>query len=608
MPESDQRIERELIETKRTSAARANQQPDENSACRGRSGLFIRVFVTVFYAIFLCAVVGGAFVGLEYYAYIQVKNSALGQAYHGHDLDLARRSSQTVAPQYGYEPTPGFASVRNTRLGNAYEYINNQSFKDLEDVPLDKPEDEYRVIVTGGSVVYGRGPVPPADAVADFYEVTYRWTIPHIIEKLLNADPRIGKLLQGKQIRVINAGVPGYVVQNNLMRYLAKLRLYHPDLVISLEGANEVHTVARPLRDWNYFTEGPYYEVISDIMDMSRGGLLNYITLWLKRNTYFFTWLAMRKGEGPGILMENRGFAAHPQDPDEEMISYRDRNMLQVADVVAIYHKVLDTDRVPHVFALQPMFRNSKKKRTPMEEKIESVTGMQKIGFYDAAQTYDLLVDKIKKRCAAEGFDVYDITGIFDMIKEWVFTDWCHLTNGANYVLAKVLVNRVKESIFNLPLLESDILQDPVDSYFVDYARNAKVVVGDKPADQGLHILKGYPSEAKLEVNSASSPSSPESFGGVILDLGKVVPISRLRIVWGGSESVPRQWEIEISEGGTSWKTWLKSSGVAVDHFDQWPGYEYYAPREETARFVRYRSEDNEKSSPIVLRQISLYR
>ncbi len=225
----------------------------------------------------------------------------------------------------------------------------------------------------GGSVVYGRGPVPPADAVADFYEVTFRWTIPHIMEQLLNSDPRIRDKIQGKRIRVINAGVPGYVYQNNLMRYLAKIRLFQPDAIVALDGANEVHTVARPLKDWNYFTEGPYYEVISEVMDMSRKGLMNYLTLWLKRNTYFFTWLAMKEGEGPGILMENRGFAAHAQDPTPEMMEYLNRNITQVADIVAIYHKVLETDRVPHVFALQPMFRNCKKPRTPIEQKIESL-------------------------------------------------------------------------------------------------------------------------------------------------------------------------------------------------------------------------------------------
>jgi hypothetical protein len=556
------------------------------------------------YIAFLAVVVLAALAGIEYYAYLRVKSSPIGQAYKGRDLDVARHSSQKVAPQFGYEPTPGFAATRNVRLGNSYEYINDESFKDFKDVPTDKPADEYRVIVTGGSVVYGRGPVPPADAVADYYEVTFRWTIPHILQEILNADPRVREKINGKKVRVINAGVPGYVYQTSLMRYLAKLRLFHPDLIVALDGANEVHTVARPLKDWNYFTEGPYFEVVTDVMDMSHKGLMNYLTLWLKRNTYFFTWLAMKEGEGPGILMENRGFAAHPQDATPEMIAYRDKNIGQVADVVAIYHKTLQTDGVPHVFALQPMFRNCKKKRTPMEEKIEQVTGMEKIGFYDAAQTYDVLVDKIKKRAQKAGFEVVDLTGIYDDVNEWVFTDWCHLTNGANYIMAKALANRVKTQVFGLPLLAADSIENSKDSYFHDYAKNAKVLINDKPTDRGLHILKGYPGKQLLEAPPDAKGSDPR----LMLDLGSVLPLSRLRIVWGDEKSVPASWQVELSENGKDWKPWLTVKKTHTDSYDQWPGFEYYSSQEASARYVRYRPLGEGAKAPIRLRQLSVFR
>src|SRR5271157_2953600 len=127
-----------------------------NEQSRSGWGRSLKRFVFLcLYVAFLAAVVFGVLAALEYYAYLRVKASPVGQAYKGRDMDLARQSSQKVAPQYGYEPTPGFATIRNTRLGNSYEYINEESFKDFEDVPQDKPADEYRVMVTGGSVVYG---------------------------------------------------------------------------------------------------------------------------------------------------------------------------------------------------------------------------------------------------------------------------------------------------------------------------------------------------------------------------------------------------------------------------------------------------------------------
>jgi hypothetical protein len=572
--------------------------PEQAPKPKKTSGILKFIFGLIYVA-FLIAIAAGILGGIEYYAYLQVKASPIGKAYQTRGLDNARLSTQKVAPQYGYEPTPGFAAVQNTNLGNSYEYINEESFKDFDEVPLDKPANEYRIIVTGGSVVYGRGPVPPADKIAN-YEVTFRWTIPHVIQEVLNADPAVKEKIKGKHIRVINAGVAGYVYQNNLMRYLAKLRLYRPDAIIALDGANEVHTVARSLGDWNYFNQGPYFEVVTDVMDMSKKGLMNYATLWLKRNTYFFTWLALRRGEGPGTIMEDRGFAAHAMDATPEMIEMRNRNIDQVADVMAIYHKTLETDKLPHVFALQPMFRNSKKPRMPIESRIEQNMGMEKVGFFNAKQTYEEILKRVKNRGKEVDFEVVDLSGIYDGCKEWVFTDWCHLTNGANYIMGKELANQFKTRVLGLPLAADDNLKEPYDAYFKDYAVSAKILVNGKSREGGTHILKGYPGKEVLEVAGAAEPAS------VTLDLGSVMPVSRLRLVWGDSQSVPKSWKMEISEDGTNWTPWVKIDETKTDNYDQWPGLEYYAGKESPARFVRY-SQDEGKS-PIKLRQVSLFR
>jgi hypothetical protein len=576
---------------------------DEAITSAAAKGGGIRRFIfTVMFIVFLGAVTVGMLAAIEYYAYLQVKKSNLGNAYKGKDLDLARRSSQQVAPVYGYEPTPGFAATRNTRLGNAVEYINEQSFKDFDPTPMDKPDNEYRVFVTGGSVVYGRGPVPPADRITDFYEVTYRWNIPHIMEKILNADPRMRERLNGKEVRVINAGVPGYVLQNDLLRHMGKIRLFDPDLVVSLDGANEVHTVARPLKDWNYFTEGQYHEVIVDIMDMSQRGMVNYLTLWLKRNTYFFTWMALQHGEGPGVIMESRGFSSHPMAPTQKMLEQRNDNIDQVADVAALYHTTLETDGIPHILSLQPMFRNCKKKLTPMERRISEVAGMIKVGFYDAEETYDLLVKRIIERCNQVGHDPLDLTGCFDNVNEWVFTDWCHVTNGANYIMGKLLANEVKTRILGLDPLPSDELDKDIDSYFKDFSKDAKVLVNHAPSNEGLRILKGYPGEEVFEVEKGSSPAS------LTLDLGEVKPVSRMRIVWADKESAPDRWALETSIDGHDWSGWIEEQDAQTDRFDKWPGYEKYTPEVESARYVRYIELDGGDKRAVRLRQLSVYR
>jgi hypothetical protein len=271
-----------------------------------------------------------------------------------------------------------------------------------------------------------------------------------------------------------------------------------------------------------------------------------------------------------------------------------------VADVMAIYHETLKMDKIHHLFALQPLFRNSKKPRMPIESRIEQYMGMEKVGCYDARETYSEIVKCVMNRGKQVDFEVVDLTAIFDGCREWVFTDWLHLTNGANYVISKELADQFKERVFGLPLAPDDRLKEPYDVYFKEYAVSAKILVNDKPHESGPQILKGCPGKEVLEVAGAAEPAS------VTLDLGSTAPISRLRLVWGDSQSLPKSWKMEISEDGTNWTPWVKTDETKTDNYDQWPGFEYYAGRETTARFVCY--SPAEGKGPIKLRQISPYR
>ncbi|MBI5252308.1 MAG: discoidin domain-containing protein, partial [Desulfomonile tiedjei] len=196
------------------------------------------------------------------------------------------------------------------------------------------------------------------------------------------------------------------------------------------------------------------------------------------------------------------------------------------------------------------------------------------------------------------------LTGVFDKVNEWVFTDWCHLTNGANYVLAKELVDLVKNRVFGLPLGGQDSLKNPADSYFRDYAKKAGVLLNDRPAERGLHILKGYPGPELLEV----AADQKNTAAGVVLDLGETLPVSRLRIVWGDEKSVPKSWRVEFSQDGKDWQPWLNITETRTDGYDQWPGFEYYAHQAAHARYVRYVPTGEDGQKPIRLRQLSLFR
>jgi lysophospholipase L1-like esterase len=97
---------------------------------------------------------------------------------------------------------------------------------------IDKPDSVYRVILVGGSVARGNEP---------------ETTIAAYLEKML-------KLKTGnKNIEVINAGVSGFVVEQEFIMLQMILQYYTPDMIIGFDGYNDLLSFKL-----NRFTDTPY--------------------------------------------------------------------------------------------------------------------------------------------------------------------------------------------------------------------------------------------------------------------------------------------------------------------------------------------------------------
>ncbi|MDD2387184.1 MAG: hypothetical protein PHP52_10435 [Bacteroidales bacterium] len=82
-----------------------------------------------------------------------------------------------------------------------------------------KPDTVFRIIISGGSVVYGLEPEN---------------TISANLERLLNDS------LLEVNIEVLNAGVPAYVIEQEFILVQLVLQYYNPDMIISLDGYNDL--------------------------------------------------------------------------------------------------------------------------------------------------------------------------------------------------------------------------------------------------------------------------------------------------------------------------------------------------------------------------------
>ncbi|MEW6138111.1 MAG: discoidin domain-containing protein [Thermodesulfobacteriota bacterium] len=562
------------------------------------------------YYLFVVVAVIVVLVGLDAAAKIALNKSHMADVYP-QDISMAKRDLTRPVSHYDYDLNPGVCLIYNQPKGNRYEYANNAGFRDHRSISLEKPDDEFRIFLTGGSTAFGLGAAGQAAAASNFYYLEHRETIAYMLEKILN----LTTLVPGKKVRVYNTAVWGYSYQHLLMRYLTKLRLYKPDFIVSLDGANEIHPVSIPENHWNYFEHGQFHGILKEIFAYNKTGLSAYVTLWLKNNSFLMT--LFWRGTDPFFAMEV-GMRMHQATADaqgdqatEVRMSAEDRsrmvaqNILAVTRVVENYHSVLENDGVPHIFALQPMLYLSKKPRHEMEQKVESLEEHKQ--YYDVPtdRAYKFMVDRIAESAQRKQYFVADFTEYFNDTSEWVFTDWCHLTAGANYLIAKELANIIKESFFRISPTEGDQITGTKDSFFWNPLVKANVVFAPPAEEENsgpTNILTGYPGPA---VYASKEVPEGEPFE-LILDLNQEFTLSRLRLVWDDG-SVPEEWSVDISPDGETWKPWIKGDNKELDEFSWWPGYEYYGADPVQARYLRYRPVKSEVRT-IKLRSWSVYR
>ncbi|MFH0823882.1 MAG: discoidin domain-containing protein [Pseudomonadota bacterium] len=548
------------------------------------------LFKKVAYVLFLAVAVVVLFIGLEKAAQLALTKSHLAGVYPGNP-EMAKRDFTRPVSHYDYDLNPGVCLLFNQSKGNRYEYANNAGFRDPRPISTIKPDDEFRIFLTGGSTAFGLGSSGQAAMVTGHYYLEHRETIAYMLERILNATAPI----PGKKIRVYNTAVWGYSYQHLLLRYMTKLRDYKPDLILSLDGVNEIDPVSSPEKDWNYFRQGQFNGILARMFSYDSVGLGAYTTLWLKNNTFLMTFLW--RGTDPfftmetGLRMHQAGTpgkdagTAYDNNSQEERSQMVTANASAVVRVIEDYHAVLENDGVPHIFALQPLLYLSNKPRHELEHKIE---GMEEHRQYFGAPTeriYKYITERIEYSSRHKGYFLLDFTEYFDDTSEMVFTDWCHITAGANYLIARECANVIKETFLKIPLAQGDKVEDK-SVFFWNPILTAEVVYAPPAVsdEQGpSNILSGYPRSALY----ASKQTDPGDRPEIVLDLHREFSLSRLRLVWD-DDAVPEEWSVDVSLDGRTWKTWVEGTNKDLDRFSSWPGYEFYGAEPITARFLRY--------------------
>ncbi|HOL46619.1 MAG TPA: hypothetical protein PK189_00370 [bacterium] len=185
-------------------------------------------------------------------------------------------------PYRGHQLNPDYKRKDDT---NNEKIHTSKGFRQFEDIPYEKPIDEYRIIFMGGSAAYGIGSGSPYPFHTSLKN---NETISFYIEQLLNKDlaPVINK-----KIKVLNAAVTAYQTFQHLIYINEILYKYSPDLVIFFDGNNDFY-FCNP--EFNHFLDYQYSSIklISSFNNKDLTFSFYSLTNSLSKYSFFFTLLS----------------------------------------------------------------------------------------------------------------------------------------------------------------------------------------------------------------------------------------------------------------------------------------------------------------------------
>jgi lysophospholipase L1-like esterase len=305
-----------------------------------------------------------------------------------------------------YQNQPVLSIIPNQHLTTIN--INNEGFRGAE-INVSKTNNDYRIIMIGGSTVFGAG--MPNDNL----------TIPYQLNKKFEE--------KYNNVEVINAGISSITSFEELYHFKEKLIHLEPNLVIIYDGANNVHQkrTSDPeilnmdkdkfqMKDFQKYLRSPVVMYRHVLLPIINSGAVNTLDV-------------------TGISTTSNS-SIH--------------NSLQIPQLItSLWHdhmkefcQISNEKQIKSIVIIQPSLDQDKKSLSDYEYSIYTKNILDK-------KIFDMLIQKSEKLTSCSG--VYDFTNVFENTDFDVYMDRVHLNELGN----KMIANNIYEKI--LPIVLEDI-------------------------------------------------------------------------------------------------------------------------------------------------------
>ena len=336
---------------------------------------------------------------------------------------------------------------------NEHWQINSAGFRDRENIPLAKPQDEIRIFLLGGSTAFGYGSPSNQATISEYLEqrLQKRLEQQKVSPQLYKPDilpfdkvekqkylAKPSKIKSGNY-RVVNAAVPGYASGNELAQVALQILKYKPDLIVILDGYEDFM-----LTSDREAVQSPQINPDEQNQPTSFVDYVSHVIEPIENKSYLAKvaqdkWLnnKQKNDKQDFVLYEKTSNLVHYLPPNKEELQkrvdlYIDRQK-QILSLSA-------AARVPLVVAMQPEITGRNPSQlTDAEGKIATDLGRTYIK--QVRNSYPTLIEATQQlaRAFPKNIKVLDLYQLTEKYPSPSFIDPIHLNEAANQKVAEQL-------------------------------------------------------------------------------------------------------------------------------------------------------------------------
>jgi lysophospholipase L1-like esterase len=294
----------------------------------------------------------------------------------------------------------------------------------------EKPKGVVRVVVMGGSTVWGED--------WNGQKIDNRDTIAAHLETTLNA--RASARGSKVRVQVINAGVVGYLLYQNLIYFDHYIARFAPDLVIAMDGHNDLDALLTGVQPYHHRNE-PFFE--RAVNNPSFLDLLWWTLRYAENKSLF-----VRKASSNVSKMVNRwAVAKWYRGLGERRVTEPEIEewLREYVTVIRRFDASVRIAGARVLFAVQPEALGERYKRLTSEE----VRIQQDWSVYSWLHTTvrDQLIGRLKEIAHRNEIWFEDVSDVFKDEPAQVYLDYTHLTSRGAQVMARRLADLVESVV-----------------------------------------------------------------------------------------------------------------------------------------------------------------